>query len=382
MAQGIFQFRSAIGTFGWMARMRVLFCVWLLAASAAAQSLTATQQGTIDRLVSTYIKQHRVPGASLAVALNGQVVYSKGYGLSDVENSVPALPETVFRSASIGKSITATAAMQLVERKKLDLDQPIQTYCSAFPTKPWPITSRELLTHTAGVRHYGGMHDREEQTSTVHYADVVEALAPFKNDPLLFEPGTKHSYSTYGYVVLGCVMQGAAHQPFLEIIREGIFEPAGMDSSRDDDPAAIIPHRAAGYRLVNGQLQNAPHVDMSNRMPAGGYLNTAADIARFAADFIDCKHVACSSRDTMLTELRLKNGDTVNYGFGWAVVEDANGHPTGEYLHGGSSPGASGMLYIVPGRRLAVVILTNLEDAPNRTDIVRAIAKIGLESSR
>jgi CubicO group peptidase (beta-lactamase class C family) len=361
-----------------MPRIGFVVTFWLLTAAAAAQTLVTAQESEVDRLVSTYTAQHRVSGASIAVALNGKIVYQNAYGMSDVENSVVARPETAYRSASIGKSITATATMQLVERKQLDLDQPIQTYCPAFPTKPWPITTRHLLTHTSGIRHYGGVHDREEQSSTIHYTDVNEALVPFKDDPLLFEPGTKYSYSTYGYDVLGCVLQGAAHRPFMELIRNDIFEAAGMSASRDDDPAAIVPRRAAGYRLNNGQLQNALHVDMSNRMPAGGYLTTAPDLARFAVSFIDCKLVACVTRDAMLAELHLKNGDTINYGFGWAVVEDGSGRPTGEYFHGGSSPGASGLLYIQPARRLAVVILTNLEDVSDRLDIARAIAKVAL----
>ncbi|HXZ28816.1 MAG TPA: serine hydrolase domain-containing protein [Terriglobales bacterium] len=362
-----------------MSRLRVLLSIVLLAAGAAGQSLTAAQKSSMDRALSYYLRENKVPGASLAVALDGQVVYANAYGLADVENSVPVRPETVFRSASIAKSMTATAAMQLVERRLLDLDQPIQTYCPAFPAKSWPITSRQLLTHTSGIRHYGGPHAREELTSTAHYADVADALAPFKDDPLLFEPGTRYSYSSFGYDVLGCVLQGAAHRPFLEIVRTGIFEPAGMQGSRDDDPAALIPNRAAGYRLVDGRLQNAPHVDLSNRLPAGGYLNTATDLARFAIAFLDCKLVACSSRDAMLTEARLKNGDRVSYGFGWEVLEDAGRHPTGEYLHVGSSQGASGVLYIVPSRRLAVALLTNLEDVPQRLEIARAIAGIALQ---
>jgi serine beta-lactamase-like protein LACTB, mitochondrial len=122
----------------------------------------------------------------------------------------------VYRSGSIGKTITATGAMQLVEQGKLNLDKPIQDYCPAFPKKQWTLTTRQLLAHMGGVRHYGGPHDKEEQTGTIHYSGVTEALAPFKDDPLLFQPGTKFSYSTYGYGVVGCVVEGAAHISFME----------------------------------------------------------------------------------------------------------------------------------------------------------------------
>jgi serine beta-lactamase-like protein LACTB len=330
----------------------------------------------IDRVVAGYMSKQQIPGMTVAIALDGNVIWTRGYGLADLENKVPATAETVYRTASIGKTITATAAMRLVEHGKLDLDQPIQQYCQAFPQKQWTITSRNLLTHTSGIRHYGGPHDAEEQTSTVHYANVADALAPFKTDPLLFEPGTQFSYSTYGFDVLGCVVEGAAGKPFMDVIRELVFVPAGMTHSRDDDPSAIIANRAAGYTQIDGQLRNATHIDMSNRLPAGGYLTTASDLARFGAMFMDCKLVSCATRDAMLVETKLKNGDIVNYGLGWSIAEDPSGKTTGEASHGGSTPGVAGMLYIVPAQRLAVVILTNLEIARDRFEVAQAIGKI------
>jgi serine beta-lactamase-like protein LACTB, mitochondrial len=351
-----------------------------LAASAEAQTLAPGKSEAVDRIIGAWLKKNAVPGASVAIALDGEVVWSRGYGLADVENGVPAKPETIFRSASIGKPITATAAMRLVEQGKLDLDAPVERYCPAFPRKKWAVTARHLLTHTSGIRHYGGPRDREEQTSTVHYKDVADALAPFRNDPLLFEPGTKWSYSTYGFNVLGCVIQGAAGRPFLEVIRTLVFEPAGMKRSRDDDPSALIPDRAAGYLRESGELRNAPHVDMSNRLPAGGYATTAPDLALFAARFMDCKLVSCSMRDAMMTSQPLNNGEQLDYGFGWGLMTGENWYGETEAFHGGSSPGASGMLYALPRRRFAVVFLSNLESAPERTETAVAIAKAVLDS--
>jgi CubicO group peptidase (beta-lactamase class C family) len=345
-------------------------------ATAWAEGLAATRIDALNAVATDYVKKHGVPGLSIAIAHEGLLVFSRGYGLADLENSVPATPETVYRSASIGKPITATAAMKLAETSRLDLDQPVQRTCPAFPKKPWIMTPRHLLTHTSGIRHYGGPRDFQEQASSVHYKSVADALAPFKDDPLLFEPGTKFSYSTYGYDVLGCVLEGAAHMPFMDVIRTLVFEPAGMTRSRDDDPSAIIPHRAAGYVRTDGALRIAPHVDMSNRLPAGGYATTAPDLAAFASHFIDCRLTSCATRDAMLKEVALANRDTVNYGLGWSIEEDKAGKVTGAASHGGSSPGASGILYIDPRRRLAVAILSNLESAPEREAIARAVAAI------
>jgi serine beta-lactamase-like protein LACTB len=357
-------------------RFASVLVLLVLPSLAEAQTVDRAKVDSLNSIVSAYMSRQGIPGLSAAIALDGRVIWSKGYGVANAENEVRVTPDTVFRTASIGKTITATAAMQLVEGHKLDLDRPIQDYCPAFPKKPWVITARHLLTHTSGIRHYGGPRDREEQASTVHYQTIVQALAPFKDDALLFEPGTRFSYSTYGYDVLGCVVEGAAREPFMVAIRKYVFEPSRMTHSRDDDPSAIIPHRAAGYIRVKGKLQNALHVDMSNRLPAGGFVTTAPDLAAFAVHFMDCKLVSSATRDAMLTEAWLKNRDTVNYGLGWGIMEDKDGRPNGAAFHGGSSPGFSGMLYIVPRQRLAVVMLSNLEDAPERMETVRAIARV------
>jgi len=345
-------------------------------APGQAQVLDRLKADALDRLIAAYMAKNGIPGLTAAVALDGKAVWTKGYGLADVENSVAAGPDTMFRTCSIGKTMTATAAMRLVEQGKLDLDAPIQRYCPAFPKKPWVITPRHLLTHMSGIRHYGGPRDLEEQTSTFHYPNVVAALAPFKDDPLAFEPGTNFLYSTYGYDVLACVIEGAAGQPFMDVIRRLVFEPAGMAHSRDDDPGLIIPGRAAGYRLVQGRLTNAPHVDMSNRLGAGGFITTASDVAAFAAMFMDGRLVSPATRDAMLTEQAMTNGDIVNYGLGWSIAETKDGRTTGEASHGGSCPGQSGLLYTYPKHRVAVVFLTNLEDAPGRFETAVAIAKV------
>ena len=347
-----------------------------------SSTLDAGAREALGELLESFRAKNGIPGLSAAVALDGRVIWTMGYGLADVENDVPASPDTAYRTASIGKCITATVALRLAERGELDLDVPIQEFTDAFPAKPWPITARQILSHTSGIRHYGGPHDREEQTSTVHYASVAEALAPFKDDPLLFEPGTEWSYSTYGYDVLGCVLEAAAGVEFMQLVRREVFEPCGMKSSRADDPYEIVPHRAAGYARVEGRLRNATHVDMSNRLPAGGYLTTAGDLARFAAGFIDGALVSRDTRDAMLTEVRLRDGGTVNYGLGWSISEDDAGRPDGPAMHGGSSPGASGVLYVDPPRRLAVAFLTNLESVPARTETARAMAAIVLACAR
>ena len=177
----------------------------LLAVGPPATTQTASQKiPAINNLVVSYVADHHVPGLSLAVIDRGHVILTQGYGLADVENNVPASADTVYRIASISKSVTATAAMKLVDAGKLDLDAPIQRYCPDFPRKPWPITARELLSHQSGIRDY---KNEEETINTRHYASINETLTQFASDPLEFEPGTRMQYTSYGYIVLGCVIE-------------------------------------------------------------------------------------------------------------------------------------------------------------------------------
>jgi serine beta-lactamase-like protein LACTB len=340
---------------------RCMLALILLAVGSPAVSQTASQQArAINRLVTSYVSDHRVPGLSVAVIDRGRVILAQGYGLADVENSVPTSADTVYRVASISKSITATAAMKLVEAGKLDLNAPIQKYCSDFPKKPWPITTRELLSHQSGVRDY---RNDEESINTRHYTSIKEALTQFANDPLEFEPGTKMQYTSYGYILLGCVMEGASGISYDRYMHQVIFEPAQMPASRLDDVFAIIPHRARGYRVsAGGELQNAVFVDVSNKPPGSGINSSARDMGNFVAALYSAKLVSKQTLDQMLTPATTRDGKSTIYGLGFF-----RGGPIGKYRelqeagHGGDQQGVNSMLYLLPEREFGVVILSNLE---------------------
>lgn len=345
----------------------------------ASPGIASETLESVERLLMEKMAKDRIPGLSIAIVVDGELVRSNGYGMADLENFVPATAATAYRTASIGKSITATAVMQLVERGRLDLDAPVQRYCPAFPEKRWPVTTRHLLGHTSGIRHYGGPRNEEEIFNTVHYDNVVDALDIFKDDPLLFEPGTAQLYSTFGYSVLGCVVEGASGEGFLAYMRDNVFEPAGMTSTRDDDPSALIPRRAEGYRLTaDGALANSRAVDMSSKMPAGGYITTVEDLARFAAAVMNHELITGETLQLMLTPVRLTNGERMPYGLGWGLFPGETWYGEREAFHGGATPQVSGILYLLPDARFAVAILTNLEAVPERTALAAEIAKVVL----
>lgn len=350
---------------------------------AHSQTLSAEQRTRIQQLISQKMAADQIPGASVAIMVDHELVWSRGYGLADVENYVPATEHTAYRSASIGKTITATAVMHAVERGLIDLDAPIQRYCPAFPAKSRPVTTRQLLAHTSGIRHYGGPDNEAELFSAVHYDDVQASLKVFAADSLLHAPGARHTYSTYGYNVLGCVLEGAGGTDFMSYLQRHIFQPAGMTATQVDDPSAIIPGRAAGYRRDStGRLLNARYVDMSNKIPAGGYITTAEDLVRFAAAFMDDRLVKADTRASMLTPQKTNDGEVFGYGLGWGLFPGEDWYGEKEAFHGGQTPGVSGMLYLLPGRHFAVAILMNLESVGGRVELAAEIAKVVLNLNK
>jgi serine beta-lactamase-like protein LACTB, mitochondrial len=328
-----------------------------------AQMAAVVDSAKIDSLAHELLQKQRVPGMTLAVVDHGKIVYSHAYGSIDLENNVAATPASAIRTASIAKPMTAIAAMELAQRGKLDLDAPVQQYCPAFPPKtspdgkPWVVTTRELMSHRAGVRWY---RDDSELRNAKHYANLNDAVKHFADDPLLFAPGEKMQYSSYGFVVVGCAIEGASHSTFTDFMRQAVFSPSGMTATEADNPVKLIPHRARGYEKTKaGELENAPCFDPSDRLPGGGWLSTSEDLARFASAVMSGKLVTQEGLEEMWTPLS-RNDDGSGYGLGWAIGSLAGHRLIG---HNGGQAGASTSLKLVPDRQLAVAVMTNIEGA-------------------
>ena len=345
-------------------------------AVAGPTTLTGSQLRQIRSLVGRFLSDHRAPGATFAIGLGDRIVWTEGFGWADLENRVRATDSTAYRSASIGKPMTATAVMELWEHGRVDLDAPIQKYCPQFPEKPWPITTRDLLTHTSGIR---APDEAGELYNPRHYAHVSDALPLFSADSLTMRPGTDFAYTTWGYVTLGCVLEGATGEEYRSLMRRLIFDPAGMTSTREDDPRAIIPHRAAGYVLEDGVLKVSRWTDMSAKLPAGGWVTTASDLVRFMQAWMGGKLVSAATQKLMLTPYVLpRGGGTVDgFGTGW-FLDVYHGMRAG--LHGGGTPQVSGIAFFVPEKKLAIAGITNLQDVSgiDRIRLAEAIADVVL----
>jgi serine beta-lactamase-like protein LACTB len=345
-------------------------------AVGAALLLAATPRPTepppeviVETTVMSEMARLGIPGLTVAVVINGELKWTTGYGIADLENAVPARPETVYRLASISKPITAAAVLQLAEQGKLDLDAPIRKYVPAFPEKKWPVSLRQLLAHQGGIRHV--MQD--EWHSTRHYASVADGLEIFKDDDLLFEPGTRAEYSTYGFNLLGLAVEAASGLSFVEYLKQNVFDPAGMEHTRADDPYEIIPFRAPGYlRNGSGEIVNSVLADTSNKIPGGGLVSTAGDVARFALALQSETLLKRGTLRRMFAAQKTLDGRTTGYGLGWRVGT-WKGHR--EVWHHGGQPRVSTLLYMQPDRKLAIVFLANLENVwPQLTDLARQLS--------
>ena len=335
-----------------------------MVALLAATSVACAQfkvPGTVDSTVADAMRAQQIPAVTVAMAKDDQLVYSKAFGTADLENAVPATTDTLIRTASIAKSITAVAAMTLVESGKLSLDVPVQTYCPPFPAKQWPITVRELLAHTAGIRHYND----GEMENTRHYKSLADGFVLFAGDPLHFRPGTAYAYSTYGYTVVGCAIEGAAGERFQDYVAERVLKPAGMTHTVVDDVFEIVPHRARGYQTLDGQVRNASLMDSSYKIPGGGYVTTAEDLVRFADALMDGKLLKPGTVAQMWTASAVSGKD--GYGLGFQVRDGGR-----FVMHSGGQPGTSTELLLIPRAHFAVAVLANM-DGLHLLDLVRPI---------
>ncbi len=326
----------------------------------SAGELSAEQRETIDAAVEQLMQEKKVPGLSLAVAVDGELAYERGYGLTDVENNVAATPQSVYRLASISKMLTGTAAMQLVEQGKLDLDAPIQKYVPTFPEKRGTITAELLLKHQSGIRHYKG----DEVRSAVFYNRVGDALAIFQDDPLMFEPGDRFLYTTYGFNLLGTAIEGASGESYVDYVTEHVFKPAGITTIQPDNPYKIIPNRAAGYRMhgfgASATLRNDDRVDVTNKIPGGGWCGTSGDLVRFAIAICDGKLLRPATLEEVWTPQKTADGRQTTSGLGCFVL-DRDGQR--RIYHSGGQPKVSTFLVFAPEEKAAVALMCNLRRA-------------------
>ncbi|HUR81275.1 MAG TPA: serine hydrolase domain-containing protein, partial [Thermoanaerobaculia bacterium] len=331
--------------------MRVFLCL-IFAVSAFAQSDDKLR--AVEAFVRHEMQAQQMPGLSVAV-MHGDFHWSRGFGLADVDNDVPARADSSYRMGSVTKPMTAIAILKLADEGKIDLDAEVQTYVPYFPRKSKPVTIRQLLAHQGGISHY---RDYEKEGHIREPKTTREAIAVFENFDLVAEPGTAFNYSSYGYNLLGAAIEGASGKPYGEYLTENVWKPLGMTSTRMDDPRAIIPHRVTGYVLEGGKLRRSEYIDVSSRFGGGGTRSTVDDMIRMVEGLAGGKVLKTSTRDAAWSMQPTRDGRYTRYGLGFGVVMR-----NGRWMvaHSGAQQETRTDLVIVPHERFAVALATNFE---------------------
>jgi serine beta-lactamase-like protein LACTB len=340
-----------------------LFALFLLVIKAHAAPIT-------DAIAAAraHVHEHlapRAPGLSIAIGRDGKILWSEGFGFADVAARMPVTPQTRFRIGSVSKPLTAVGLMLLVEQGKIDLDVDIHQYVPDYPDKGAPITTRELAGHLAGIRHYRGA----EFLSNRHYDSVRAGLKIFENDPLLFTPGEKYFYSSYGFNLISMVMESAAHKNYLNYMQQAVFTPLQMTNTVPDEATSEALQCSCFYQLKPGTTNFviAPAVDNSYKWASGGFLSTPEDLVHFGFAMLHPGFLKRASLDAMFTSQKTEAGKATGYGIGWFIIRDAKGHPV--WSHSGGAVGGSTILQIHPDTGLVVAFAFNYENALDKESI-------------
>lgn len=328
-------------------------------------TLGSARADEVDNYIEKQLRQLHIPGASLAVVRDGQVVKARGYGLANIELNVRATEDTVYEIGSNTKQFTAAAVMMLVEEGKINLDDKLTKYFPEAP-EPWSgITVRHLLTHTSGIQNHVAVPDWLNVFKTSITSETTparnELLKMFFKLPLEFQPGETWSYDNTGYYLLGIIIEKASGKSYWEFLAERIFHPLGMTATRNTEPQPIVPNRASGYEWVNDHFENRPILAPFIAFSAGSILSTVKDMAKWDAALYSEKLLKESSLHQVWAVTKTNDGADApfDYGFGWFIR-----HYHGHHLvqHTGGTPGFSSLIYRFLDDKLTIILLTNHSD--------------------
>ncbi len=335
------------------------------------------------------LSEQNLPGLSIAVGAGDEIVWAEGFGWANLEDRVPVSPETRFRIGTASTVLTSVAVGRLLEQGRLALDDEIQARVPAFPRKPWPVTLRQLMAHTAGVRNDGG---DESPLFSRNCDSPVEGLDVFAGRPLLFEPGTRFRYSSFGWILVSAAVEQAAGDSFLRVMREQVFEPAGMRDTREDVPAEASTRQATAYfpRYAADPdygLHLMRPIDSSCYAGAGAFVSTPSDLVRFGLAVARGTLLRPETVQLFQTSQRLPSGEQTGYGLGWDLETVAlPGGPARVAGHDGDVLGGRvASLMTFPEHGLVVAVTSNISYADTfaiGADVARAFIERPTRQSR
>ncbi|MGB5418346.1 serine hydrolase domain-containing protein [Algibacter sp.] len=352
---------------------RILASLMLLLTSVGfGQSVDNSEQDqikTAKKLVKKFLRKQGIPGISISISKNGELIWSKGFGYASKKPRTKIDPnKTLFRIASISKSITALTLANLVENHTINLNRSIYNYLPDYPKNTYDFTVKELGGHLAGIRSYKGNEFLLNKKMS-----ISEGVDLFKNDLLLFEPSTQFSYNTFGYVLLSEIMQKVSKTDFNKLVSNAVFKPLGMTNTMLDDSEKSIPNKTNFYRT---KRKLSTPVSNEYKVAGGGFLSTSEDLIKLGEEIISPQTVSKAALSEMITSQKLKSGQLTGYGIGFSVEKTIKNTP--KYFHTGGGVGASTVLLIFPEESIVISVLTN-KTGVNMEDFVNGMESIFIE---
>jgi serine beta-lactamase-like protein LACTB, mitochondrial len=347
--------------------------------STAAEAQAEGYSGPVEesrRLARALLVEENLPGLSLAVAVDGEIVWAEGFGWADIEARAPVTPVTRFRLGALSKPLTAAGVALLHDRGRIDLDAPVQRYVAAYPEKQWTVTTRQLMGDVAGVHRIRG--DNNDAMPGRHCASLDEALTLFAGEPLMFRPGSEYRYSIYGWILVSAVVEGAAGEPFPAFMTRELFEPLGMERTvlekADGVPEGTTsfygPRTAMRTELGVEEVSPAHYSCLAG---AGAFLSTPSDLVRFGSAIQKPGLLKADTIALLQTPLRLESGVFSEYALGWKVESvQLAGASVRLQAHRGSPAGGSISLMLFPDLGLVIAAASNVTHA-------KGVASLGLK---
>ncbi|MCL5245845.1 beta-lactamase family protein [Cellulophaga sp. 20_2_10] len=316
----------------------------------------------VDDLLQSLVNTAKVPGIAITVTKHDKTTFKKGYGFSNLETKTPINPDaSIFRIASVSKPIAATALALMVEDGLLQLDESFYTYVPYYPKKQYDFTIRQLACHTAGIRGYRG---KEYGLNTPY--TIKDSIAIFKDDDLLFKPGTSYHYNSYDWVLLSLAMQEVSGIPFEAYVQKRVLDPLQMQNTQADVKGKVISNITEFYSQKRQGFRKAMEVNNYYKLAGGGFLSTTADIVKLGNAYLKGNLLEQNTQQVLLTAQEVK-GESTYYGLGWQVSTDKKGNAY--YGHIGNGVGGYSNFFVYPKQGLVISILTNCTN-PNIQDVL------------
>jgi serine beta-lactamase-like protein LACTB len=337
--------------------------------AAAVPSAVGTQAdryaasiGEGRRLARALVVSENLPGLSVAVAADGDIVWSEGFGWADVEGRGPVTPRTRFRLGAASKPLTAAAVALLHDRGLLDFDAPLQTYVPDYLPKPWPVTARQLMSDVAGVHRIRG--DGNDAMPSQQCASLGEALSLVAAEPLQFRPGSQHRYSIWGWVLISVLVERVAREPFPTFMAHDVFGPLGMTDTVLEGKNGLPEGTSTLYshgKTVRVNVIDPSEAQYTCLAGGGAIVSTPSDLARLGSAVIKPGFLKAETLVAMQTPARLESGVSTDYALGWKVERvTIAGTSTRLVSHRGSPMGGAVSLLTFPDRGVVVAVATNI----------------------